>query len=270
MAWGMILRSGKLPPRSGLGLPLPWTYADPEIWRSSNRRFGELLILWSLWLVLQIVLDLNMSPLGGLLAPAFLVIVFGTSNSARLYAQKYGTLRVVRIHKGRDRAIPSTGGWAIVVVREILPLAAALIPILIVRQIQPDLPDRIPVRWDPFLGFADWRLTDEALALLRQQTRFVYLMLLLAEGARLLWVWFRNQNTNIAQRMLTPRHWLYFFFKTGWVAVFGGANLGFARFAAGQGTVFPCLLPGLGILALMAILVVTEHRRTEYLPPAGS
>jgi|GEM_PF-4352969 len=264
---GLIFRFGDIPPNRSFGLTLPWTYADEEIWRRSNRRLGTLVLLWWAWTVFQLSVGHPESWLTALWAPLFLVLVAAFSHSARLYQQRYHTLRVARRSPPDDRPYPARGGWLAVILREMLPMTVLLAPILIIRGLGAELPERIPVRWNPVDGPIDWRFREEALTLLRHQTMVVYLALALLEGGELLWRWFRGAHRDIARVMLTRRHWLYFTFKLGWVTLFAGVNLGFVYYSRRDAPLAPFLIPGFALLALQGYLIASEVRRAEFRPP---
>ena len=266
---GLLLRFVPFPPSSGVGLPLPWTSADPEIWHRTNRRLGVLLLAWAGWLGVETVTRFHGSLAADVGAPLLLVVVLAVSHSARLYVNRYHTLRYHRVGEDEELPWPARGGWLWVVVRELLPLATVLVPILVIRGIEASLPDRIPVGFDLAAGPVDWRLRDEALAFLRQQTRFVYLLLLLAEGGYLMVSWVRRSRRDIARRMLTARHWTFFLFRWGCVTLFAGLNLGYAYHALRGDSLGPWVLPGGAVLGLMALAALRQHRRAEYVPPAA-
>ncbi|NNF07239.1 MAG: SdpI family protein [Candidatus Eisenbacteria bacterium] len=263
---GLILRFGSLPPSSGIGLGLPWTYADEEIWKRSNRRFGELLVGWSVWLLLQHFIGMPWEWIATLWAPLIITLVASLSYSASLYQRRYHTLRVIREDQP-SKPFPKRGGWFVVVLREVLPLCALLIPILLVRSLYAELPDRIPIRWGLADGPIDWRWRDEALAFLRHQTMKIYLGLFFLESAYLLLKWVRGFRQSFAPVMLTRPHWFFFFFKLSWVVLFAGVNLGFVLHAAKGKPLSPFLVPGAILLMILGGLVAWDTHRATYVPP---
>lgn len=267
---GLTLRFVDIPPGSSFGLGLPWTYADPEIWKKGNRRFGELLLGWWAWTVLQLAVGFPEGWIPALWAPLVIVTVGALSYPARLYQRRYHTLRFRRARSAENPAIPGGAGWPLVILREILPLTALLVPILVVRELSPELPERIPVRWDLVHGPSDWRWKSEALDLLRHQTMTVYLTVFLLEGAYLIWKWIRGARRDMAKTMLTRSHWHYYMFKLGWVLVFSGINLAFVIHARGERGAGWFLVPGAVVLGLLGALLALQHRRAEYAPPAGT
>lgn len=266
-AAGLLLRFVPLSRRTGYGLGLPWTYADEEIWHRANRRLGLLLAGWAVWLVVQAAAGLPPSWLGTLWAPLVLVVFAAVSHPAKLYLDRYGTLRVERASKRSDLPIPRRGGWVVVILRETIPLGVVLAAILVLRGLADELPDRVPVRWGLRDGPTEWRLREPAMDVLRHRTMFVYLALALGEGGYLIWRWLRGVRREIAEVLLTRSHWMFYFFRLGWTAIFAGANLGFVQFARGEARPETYLAPGLAVFALLAILLVREVRATEFTPP---
>jgi hypothetical protein len=201
-------------------------------------------------------------------APLSLVILIAISYPARLYLWRYfPDLMPANAPEG-EPVIPRRGGWLIILLREILPLATVLIPILVVRSAEAALPERIPVGWTWNDGPWVWMDRDPALELLRHQTMVVYLVLLGLEGIFVVWRGVRGKRGDLARRMLTPRHWFFFLFRLGWVGLFAGLNVGFVFHALDGGSPLPYLLPGLSALALLGFLLRAQSRRPRASGPA--
>jgi len=123
------------------------------------------------------------------------------------------------------------------------------------------------VGWGLLDGPSDWRWRDQALDMLRHRTMVAYLVLFLAQGGFLLWRWIRGSRRDLGEAMLTPTQWRFYVFRTGWVALLAGFNLGMVLHAReGQGFA-PCLIPGLLLFTIHAAWVRAAVRETEYRPP---
>ncbi len=255
---GGVLRLHRRLP--GFGIGLPGTDRDPEIRRRTRHRLGEMLVLWALWVVIQMVAGAPPSFVTTFWAPLVIVAAIAFSYAARLYARRYLPALLREAGEREERAYPRHGGWPVVLLREILPLALVLIPILVVRDHYRDIPDRVPVGWTLHGGPLVWVHRSEALAVLRHQTMLVYLLLAGLEGGYLVVRWARGRRGDIARRMLTRRHWLYFLFRVGWTALFAGVNLGFVYRALSGTSPYPFLIPGLFTLSLLGILVAVGGR----------
>ena len=218
--------------------------------------------------MVQIVVGLPPSWIAAVWAPLSLVVLIAISYPARLYVRRYFPDLLPENALEGERVIPRRGGWLVIVLREILPLAAVLIPILVVRDAQPGLPERIPVGWTPNNGPWVWMDRDPALELLRHQTMVVYLVLLGLEGTFLVWRGVQGKRGDLARRMLTPRHWFFFLFRLGWVGLFAGLNVGFVVHALSGGSPLPYLIPGLAALALLGFLLRAQNRRPRASGPA--
>ncbi len=270
LAVGLVLRFGRFREGRGPLLGLPWADRDPDILRRTRHRTGEMLATWAAWLGVEMAAGMPESWAASVVAPLVIVSAVTLSYPARLYARRHLPRLAGRGAPGADRALPARGGWAVVILRETVPFAAILGPILIVRRIHGDLPERIPVAWALHNGPYVWMQRTEALELLRHQTMLVYLLLAGLEGVYLVATWAGGNRRDIARRMLTPRHWLYFLFKTGWVALFAGLNLGFVRHARSGSPPYPYLLPGIAALVVLGILAALETRRSRADPaPPG-
>ena len=258
LGFGILLRFGR--PRPGLGsaLGIPWADTDPDIRRRLRHRTGEMLLAWGGWIALELVTGLPASWVSSLWAPLVTVVFFALTYAARLLVKRYWT---APRSEGEERPIPAHGGWGIVILREIVPLVILLVPILVVRQRFAELPERFPAGWSLSDGSYFWMDRGEALVLLRHQTMLVYLLLLGLEGAQLIVTWARGHRGDMARRMLTPGHWLYFLFRVAWLIVFAGVNLGFVFHAARGVSPVPFLLPGLLGLALFGAAVALRVRR---------
>jgi len=263
---GGLLRFLRTSVRFGIGIP--FVDADEDIRRRSRNRVGEMLILWAGWVVVQMLTGAPATWTSTIWAPLVIVAAVAFSYPARLYARRY--LAPVRSGTGEDPTYPRHGGWVVVLLRETVPLAAVLIPILVVRDNYGQLPDRVPVGWTLHGGPLVWMHRSEAVALLRHQTMLVYLLLAGLEGVYLVFRWARGQRGDIARRMLTRRHWLFFLFRVSWVLLFAGINLGFVYHALAGRSPYPFLLPGLFALSALGILITLQVRRIRRLPPAGS
>jgi hypothetical protein len=125
-----------------------------------------------------------------------------------------------------------------------------------------DLPEEIPVGWSLREWDLRWMPRNTALRVLRHQTMLVYLLLILVEGLYLIVRWARGAKGDIAGRLLTWPHWLYFFFRVGWITLFAGLNLGLVQRSVGGGSLLPHLLPGLTALAGFGILLALMTRRS--------
>jgi hypothetical protein len=262
---GVILRFA-LPSRiGGFGLRRFRTHPDEDIEVRVRHRLGEMLLWWTGWTVLQMVVGLPESWVTTVWAPLVIVVAVIPAYTARLYAQRYLALR-----EGRpgppETPLPGWGGWPVILLREAIPLSMILVSILVVKQNHADIPDSVPVWWSLGEGTYAWRPKAEALEMLRHRTMFVYILLFGLEGLYLLVVSAVGRRGDVASRMLTPRHWLYFLFKVGWVVLFAGLNLGFVYFAMRGGSPLLFALPGLFALAVLGILVGLRARP----PLAGS
>jgi hypothetical protein len=263
---GGLLRFLRTSVRFGIGLP--FVDADEDIRRRSRNRVGEMLILWAGWVVVQMLTGAPATWMSTVWAPLVIVAAVAFSYPARLYARRY--LAPARSGGAREeRPYPRQGGWIVILLREIIPLAAVLVPILVVRDNYSQLPDRVPVGWTLHGGPLVWMHRSEAVALLRHQTMLVYLLLAGSEGLYLVARWARGQRGDIARRMLTRRHWLFFLFRVSWVVLFAGINLGFVYHALAGRSPYPFLLPGLFALSALGILIALQLRRIRRFPRAG-
>ncbi len=270
LATGIFIRF--LPGARRLRIPfgIPWADADEDILRRSRHRLGESLIAWALWIAAQMAVGLAPSWLAAVWAPFSLVLLIALSYPARLYLRRYfPELLPLRGPPG-ERVFPGRGGWFVVALREILPLAALLATILVVRGVRAELPERIPVGWSWRSGAMVWTERDPGLDILRHQTMVVYLVLLGLEGIYLIWRGARGQRSDMARSMLTPRHWLFYLFRLGWVCLFAGLNLGFVFHAREGGSPLPYLIPGLFVLALLGFLARGRSRPHLPVTRAGS
>ena len=264
IALGVFLRFGRVP---GAFFAAALAGGDDDMKRRTARRVGEVLFAWAGWVILQEAAGMPESWVTTLWAPLVITAVFGLTYPARLYARKYLGAEAPAEGGAGDPAIPARGGWLWVVLRELVPLSAYLAPILIVREAHPELPDRIPVSWSFGDGLV-WAVRDQAVRVLRHQTMIVYLILILLEGVYLIVRWARGRRRDIARVLLTRGHWLYFFFRVGWVTLFAGLNLGFVIHAVDGRSPLPYLLPGLlGLAAFGALLAADARRRAS--PPSG-
>ena len=262
---GVILRFTIGSRIDGFGLRRHRAQPDEDILVKVRLRMGEMLLLWAAWVVLQITVGVPDSLLTSLWAPLLIVIALSPSYAARLYAQRYLSDRGIR-------SSTSTGwlAWLWIILRELIPLAAILIPILIIRANYAVLPTEIPVGWNLRSRVYTWMDVQPALEILRHRTMLVYMVLFGLEGAYLLLRWVRGRGADFTERLLSRSHWLYFLFKLGWVLLFSGLNLGLVFYAAAGGTLLPFLLPGLFTLSSFAILVVMELRQTPSTPVGES
>jgi hypothetical protein len=266
---GLLFRLGGFPGTSGMSLGIPWADADPDIGRRSRHRLGEMLMLWAAWVAVQMLVGMPPSWLTALWAPLVIVTVMTLTYPARLYMRRYVRPLSPEEPGADDRAHPARGGWPVVLLRELIPLGAILLSILVVRSRYADLPDEMGAGWSLREGGMIRMARDEALTLLRHQTMLVYLLLAGLEGVYLIATWVRGRRRDIARRMLTAGHWLYFLFRVGWVTVFAGLNLGFVEHAARGGSPLPYSLPGLFALGLVGTGVALRARRRPPLPPAS-
>ena len=268
LAAGIFIRFVPGATRFRIPFGLPWADADEDIRRRSRHRLGESLIAWALWIVAQMAVGLPPSWIAAVWAPLSLVVLIAISYPARLYVRRYFPHLLPAGTQEGERVIPRRGGWLVIILREMLPLAAILIPILVVRDAWPDLPKRIPVGWTLSDGPMVWTDRDPALDLLRHQTMVVYMVLLGLEGVFLVWQGVRGRRGDLARRMLTPRHWFLFLFRLGWVGLFAGINLGFVFHALRGDSPLPYLIPGLFALALLGFLLRAQNRRPRTSGPA--
>jgi hypothetical protein len=254
---GIILRF-ILPSRiGGFGLRRFRTHPDEDIATRIRQRVGDLLLLWALWVMVQIGVGMRESWTAAVWAPLLIVITLVPSYAARLYAGRY---------LARRAPDASRGGWLLVVIREGLPMAAILVSILIVRSRMAELPEQIPVTWNPWRGALEAMERRTALDLLRHRTMFVYLLLFGLEGLYLLVTLARGRGGDFAERMLSRPHWLYFIFKLGWVLLFAGLNVGLVNHAATGGPVFIYLAPGIAALTVLGLAVALDIRRSPGSP----
>ncbi len=266
---GLALRFGRLPGAWGFALGIPWADADPDIGRRSRHRLGEMLLLWAVWVVVQMAVGMPASWLTALWAPLVIVTALTLTYPARLYMRRYVRPLAAPDRPPEDRAHPARGGWPAVLARELIPLGAILATILVVRSRYGELPDQMAAGWSLKDGALIRMTRDQALTLLRHQTMLVYLLLAGLEGVYLIVTWIRGRRRDIARRMLTVRHWLYFLFRVGWVTVFAGLNLGFVFLAARGASPLPYTLPGLFILGLVGTWVALRARHTAAAHPGS-
>jgi hypothetical protein len=259
-----------LRPSARFGIGLPFVDSDVDLRRRSRNRVGEMLILWALWVVVQMLTGAPATWMSTVWAPLIIVAAVAYSYPARLYARRYLIPSETPESADGERPYPLRGGWAVVLLREIVPLAAVLVPILLVRDNYQRLPDRVPVAWALNGGPLVWASRSEAVALLRHQTMLVYLLLAGLEGVYLVIRWARGRRGDIAQRMLTRRHWFFFLFRVGWVALFAGINLGFVYHALAGRSPYPFLIPGLFALSALGILIAMQIKRIRRSSRAGS
>ncbi len=259
-----------LRPSARFGIGLPFVDSDVDLRRRARNRVGEMLILWGLWVVVQMLTGAPATWMSTVWAPLIIVAAVAYSYPARLYARRYlvadGTLE----DADEERPYPLRGGWVVVLLREIIPLAMVLAPILVVRDNYGRLPGRVPVAWTLDGGPLVWMGRSEAVALLRHQTMLVYLLLAGLEGVYLIIRWGRGRRGDIALRMLTRRHWFFFLFRVGWVALFAGINLGFVYHAMAGRSPYPFLVPGLLALSALGILIAMQIKRIRRSPRTGS
>jgi len=261
---GVTLRF-MLPDRlGGFGLRRFRASPDEDIEVRVRHRLGEALLAWGAWLVIQMMVGLPESWVASVWAPAVIVAALIPAHAARLYARRYLAYR-----EGRPdptlRDSRAWGSWLVVVVREAIPLGTILVAILVIRQHAGELPERVPVWWDlKHRGYV-WQPQLQALEILRHRTFLVYGLLLGLEGAYLLVRGLLGRSGDIGQQLLRRSHWLFYFFRVGWVMLFAGLNLGFVHYSVEGGS--PLLFAAPGLLALAALGIVVVLRPAP--PPPG-
>ncbi len=232
-------------------------HIDPlDIRGRTLRRLAILLMGWGGWVLLHIAAGLPESWLTTVWAPLVIVVTMSASYPALLVSRSWeaGSL------SPEDRPVPARGGWVWVILREMLPLSTYLMTILVIRSHLGDIPDEVPVRWLPG-SVAHWLPKLDALRVLRHQTMVAYLVLFLLEGAYLIVRWMMGQRGDIASRLLTRRHWLYFVFRVSWTVLFAGLNLGLVQHAVDGQPVLPYVLPGVAGLVGFAVLTARRNRQ---------
>lgn len=263
---GVLLRFTIASPLRGFGLRRFGRRRDDDLHHRLRHNLGELLLLWSLWLVIQMASGMHESWFTAFWVPLVIVLSITAATASRRFGNRYLSGNFGGDPRN-ERVIPEWGGWPVVILREVLPLSALLLSILVVRTYYGALPDLVPVGWRWGSTELDTRWRDEALVLLRHRTSIVYLLLSALEGGYLIWSWGRGRRSDIARRMLTPPHWAYFFFKLGWVLLFAGLNVGFVRSTIQGPSPAWYGVPGLFALLVLGALLAMRGRRGE--PPAA-
>jgi hypothetical protein len=250
---GTILRA-ILPSRiGGFGLRRFRTHPDEDLTVRIRNRAGTLCLVWAGWIVVQMALRMPESWLTTVWAPFVIVVSTALSYGARLYARRY----LAPEEQGHPLL-----AWLWIALREFLPLSIILFTILFVRDSRGGLPAEIPVGWNLLEGAPEWRDRELALAVLRHRTMVVYGLLFGLEGAYLLVRWARNRRLDIGRQMLSRPHWLYFWFRVGWVLLFAGMNMACVAYALDEASL-PYLLPGVAALAALGIRIAAASGGTE-------
>lgn len=250
---GIILRFILASRIGGFGLRRFRTHPDEDLTVKVRRRLGDMLFLWAGWVVVQMLVHMKESWLATFWAPLIIVTAVSLSYSSKLYADRY------LFREENAPATPALVTWLWVALREAIPLSIILLTILAIRQMGAAVPEEIPVGWSLTERNPIWRDRETALTLLRHRTMLVYLVLFGAEGVYLVIRWALGRKGDIARRMLSRPHWQYFLFRTGWVLLFAGFNLGCISYAL-EGPIFPYVIPGLLALGLLGILIALGSR----------
>jgi hypothetical protein len=104
---GLLLRFGAVP--AWLFRATALAAGDEDIRRRAFRRIGLLLILWALWVVMQMAAGVPESWLASVWAPAVVVAAAALSYPARLYTGRY-LPPAVPCHPPRPRSSPFPRG----------------------------------------------------------------------------------------------------------------------------------------------------------------
>ena len=259
-----------LRPSARFGIGLPFVDSDVDLRRRSRNRVGEMLILWALWVVVQMLTGAPATWMSTVWAPLIIVAAVAYSYPARLYARRYLIPSETPESADGERPYPLRGGWVVVLLREIIPLAAVLVPILVVRNNYQRLPDRVPVAWALNGGPLVWASRSEAVALLRHQTMLVYLLLAGLEGVYLIIRWARDGGETSPSGCSPAATGSSSCSGWGWVALFAGINLGFVYHALAGRSPYPFLFPGLFALSALGILIAMQIKRIRRSSRAGS
>jgi hypothetical protein len=253
---GVLLRFAFPNRIGGFGLRRFRTAPDEDIFLKVRARAGELILVWAAWVLIQILVGMKASWINAFWVPLSLVTLIIPSYMASLYARRY---------LGEGEGYAPARAWLWIGLREAVPLGIILLTILAVRNVHPSLPDQVPTGWDPGTRDLIWTGRDAALRILRHRTMIAYAVLFGSEGAYLLLRWGRAHE-DLARRMLSRPHWLFFWFRSAWVLLFAGMNLGFVDAALEGGSPLPYLLPGLAALSGFG-LSVTLSRGKDTPPP---
>jgi hypothetical protein len=253
---GVLLRFAFPNRIGGFGLRRFRIAPDEDIFLKVRARTGDLVLIWAGWVLVQILVGMKTSWVNAFWVPLSLITLIVPSYMASLYARRY---------LGEEAGYAPGRGWLWITLREAVPLGIILLAILVVRSVHPSLPDQVPVGWDPGTRDLVWIDRETALRVLRHRTMVAYLFLFGSEAAYLILLWGRRRE-DLARRMLSRPHWLFFWFRSAWVLLFAGMNLGFVDVALEGGSPLPYLLPGLAALTGFG-LSVTLHRGTVPRPP---
>jgi hypothetical protein len=247
---GIILRYSLASRIGGFGLRRFRTHPDEDIVVRIRNRAGEMCLAWAGWVVAEMILKMPHSWVTTVWAPLVIVVSLTLSYAGRLYTGRY---------LSPPEEGPAPGAWLWIVLREAVPLSIILFTILFVRENRPGLPGEIPVGWDLLDRTPIWKDRELALTVLRHRTMVAYGVLFGGEGAYLLVRSARDRRGDIGRRMLSRPHWLYFWFKTGWVLLFAGFNMACVAYALDE-AFLPYLLPGVFVLSALGIQIAAGTR----------
>ncbi len=147
---GLVMTFVKIGQNPIMGVRLPWTYADKEIWYKTNKLSGILLIIWGLLLFSR---GNNLDNfISFILIPFVPLVIISIVYPGWLYYTKYRTLRVKGVTeeaKPKFEARLRINFWW-----ESIPLGLLVATFLLIRFYYPQLPTRIPIHFN-LSGVAD-------------------------------------------------------------------------------------------------------------------
>lgn len=147
---GLVMTFVKIGRNPMMGVRLPWTYADKEIWYKTNKLFGILSIIWGLLLFSS---GNNLDNLiAFILIPLIPLVIISIVYPGWLYYAKYGTLRIRGVTeeaKPKIKVKLRINFWW-----ESIPLGLLVATFLLIRFYYPQLPTRIPIHFN-LSGVAD-------------------------------------------------------------------------------------------------------------------
>lgn len=141
---GLVMTFVKIGQNPIMGVRLPWTYADKEIWYKTNKLFGILSIIWGLLLFSR---GNNLDNfISFIFIPLIPLVLISIAYPGWLYYEKYRTLRVrgiIEEAKPKFEARLRINFWW-----ELIPFGLLVATFLLTRFYYPQLLTRIPTHFN--------------------------------------------------------------------------------------------------------------------------